>query len=72
MTQDSNDINQQLLQDLMRQVNIANLDQLSQVANVSRLQLMRIQQGLILNLSLKVIAKIAQALNISIDSLLTR
>lgn len=70
MTQDTPDINKQLLQDLMGQVNITNLDQLSQMAQVSRLQLIRIQQGLILNLPLKAIAKIAQALNISIDSLL--
>lgn len=72
MTQDTPDIkiNKQLLQDLMGQVNITNLDQLSQVAQVSRLQLIRIQQGLILNLPLRAIAKIAQALNISIDNLL--
>ncbi|MEL6440606.1 MAG: helix-turn-helix domain-containing protein [Cyanobacteria bacterium J06621_8] len=70
MTQDLKDINQQLLQDLMGQVNITSLRQLSQVAQVSRLQLLRIQQGLILNLPLKAIAKIAQALNISIDDLL--
>jgi transcriptional regulator with XRE-family HTH domain len=40
------------------------------VAKVARLQLIRIQQGLILNLSLGAIARIAQALNVSVDSLL--
>ncbi|MEM8674781.1 MAG: helix-turn-helix domain-containing protein [Cyanobacteria bacterium P01_G01_bin.67] len=70
MTQDLYDINKQLLQDLMQQVSIANIDELSQVAKVSRLQLIRIQKGLILNISLGAIAKIAQALEISIDNLL--
>jgi len=69
MTQDSADTNKKLLQDLMQQVNIVDINELSQVANVSRLQLLRIQRGLILNLSLGAIASIAQALNISIDSL---
>ena len=45
MTQDLYDINKQLLQDLMQQVSIANIDELSQVAKVSRLQLIRIQKG---------------------------
>lgn len=70
MNQDSSDINKKLLQDLMEQVNLADINELSQVANVSRLQLIRIQQGLILNISLGAIAKIAKALNISIDSLI--
>ena len=39
------------------------------MAKVSRLQLIRIQKGLILNISLGAIASIAKALNISIDSL---
>jgi transcriptional regulator with XRE-family HTH domain len=54
----------------MQQVGIADLNELSQVAKVARLQLIRIQQGLILNLSLGAIARIAQALNVSVDSLL--
>lgn len=69
MTRDSYETNKQLLQDLMHQVNIADLDELSQSANVARLQLIRIQRGLILNISLGAIAKIARALNISIDNL---
>ncbi|WP_019508945.1 hypothetical protein [Pleurocapsa sp. PCC 7319] len=65
----SYETNKQLLQDLMRQVNISDIDELSSVAQVARLQLIRIQRGLILNLSVGAIAKIARALNISIDSL---
>ncbi len=69
MNQDSYQTNKKLLQDLMQRVNIADIDELSQVAKVARLQLIRIQRGLILNISLGAIAKIAKALNISIDSL---
>ncbi len=69
MNQDAYDTNKKLLRDLMQQVNIADINELSQVAKVNRLQLIRIQQGLILNISLGAIARIAQALNISIDSL---
>lgn len=70
MSQDSYDINRKLLQNLMQQVNIADIDELSRLANVARLQLIRIQRGLILNISLGTIAKIAQTLKISVDSLL--
>ncbi|MGF1589184.1 MAG: hypothetical protein ACFCU7_08070 [Pleurocapsa sp.] len=70
MNQDSYQTNKKLLQDLMQRVNIADIDELSQVAKVARLQLIRIQRGLILNISLGAIARIAKALNISIDSLL--
>lgn len=69
MNQDSYETNKRLLQELMQRVNIADLDELSRLANVSRLQLIRIQRGLILNISLGAIAKIARALNISIDRL---
>ncbi|MEL6494335.1 MAG: helix-turn-helix domain-containing protein [Cyanobacteria bacterium J06623_7] len=58
------------LQKLMQQVNIADINELSQQAKVARLQLIRIEQGLILNLSLRAIAKIANTLNVSIDELL--
>lgn len=53
----------------MQQVNISDLEELSQEANVARLQLIRIQRGLIRNLSVGAIARIAKVLNISIDSL---
>ncbi|MBE9044221.1 nucleotide exchange factor GrpE [Pleurocapsales cyanobacterium LEGE 10410] len=71
MNQNSYTTNQKLLQDLMSQVNISDIDELSRVANVSRLQVIRIQRGLILNISVGAIAKIAKTLNISIDSLVT-
>ena len=69
MNKYSYETNKQLLQDLMRQVNIADIDKLSQTAKVPRLQIIRLQQGLILKISVGIIAKIAAALNISIDSL---
>ena len=69
MNQYSYETNKQLLQDLMQQVDISDLEELSQEANVARLQLIRIQRGLIRNLSLGAIARIAKALNVSIDSL---
>ncbi|WP_319419808.1 helix-turn-helix domain-containing protein [Pleurocapsa sp. FMAR1] len=69
MNQYSYETNKQLLQDLMQQVDISDLEELSQEANVARLQLIRIQRGLIRNLSVDAIARIAKALNVSIDSL---
>lgn len=69
MNQNSYETNKQLLEDLMQRVNIADIDELSQRANVARLQLIRIQRGLIHNLSLGAIAKIANALDISLDRL---
>jgi len=71
MNQDSSQINQERLQKLMQQVGIADINELSQTARVARLQLIRIEQGLILNVSVGAIAKIAKTLNISIDSFLT-
>jgi len=70
MNQYSYETNKQLLEDLMRQVNIADIYELSQVAGVARLPIIRIERGLILNISAGAIARIAKALNISIDSLI--
>ena len=70
MSESLYDKNRRLLYDLMAQVQIADLDELSRVANVSRLQLIRLEQGLILKISLGTIAKIAKALQISVDNLL--
>ena len=69
MNQDLYETNKQLLQNLMQQVDISDIDELSSVANVARLQLIRIQRGLILNISVGAIAKIARTLNLSIDDL---
>ena len=70
MNQYSYETNKQLLEDLMRQVNIADIYELSQIAGVARLPIIRIERGLILNISAGAIARIAKALNISIDSLI--
>ena len=70
MNQYSYETNKQLLEDLMRQVDIANIYELSEKAGVSRLPIIRIQRGLILNIPVGAIARIAKALNISIDSLI--
>ncbi|MCC0179384.1 hypothetical protein I4641_20700 [Waterburya agarophytonicola K14] len=68
MNQYSYETNRQLLQDLMRQVNITDIYQLSTIAGVPRLPIIRIQRGLILNVSVGAIARIAKALNVSMDS----
>ena len=70
MNQYSYETNQQLLQDLMRQVNIADIYELSKVAGVTRLPIIRIERGLILNVSVGAVAKIAKALNVSVDNLI--
>jgi molecular chaperone GrpE (heat shock protein) len=70
MNQDLAKANQERLKNLMQQAGIADLNELSQVAKVPRLQLMRIQQGLILNISVGAIAQVAQALKIPVNSLL--
>ena len=62
--------NKQLLQNLMEQVNISDIEELSRLANVHRLQLIRLQRGLILNLSVSTITKIAKTLQISVDRLI--
>ena len=71
MNQDLYEINKKLLQDLMQQVGISDIDELGAVTGVARLQLIRIQRGLIKNISVGAIAKIARTLNLSIDDLIT-
>ena len=71
MMQDAPTSDRQRLQNLMQQAGIVDIDELSHKARVARLQLIRIEQGLILNLSLRAIVKIARTLNISLDDLLT-
>ena len=70
MNQDLYETNRKLLQDLMQQVDLSDIDELSSVAGVARLQLIRIQRGLIKNISVGAIAKIARTLNLSIDGLI--
>ena len=71
MNQDLYEINKKLLQDLMQQVDILDIDELSSLAGVARLQLIRIERGLINNISVGAIAKIARTLSLSIDDLIT-
>ena len=66
----SYETNRQLLQDLMRQVNISDIYELSRIAGVARLPIIRIERGLIRNISVNAIAKIAKALNVSVDNLI--
>lgn len=67
MNQDSYETNKQLLQELMQQAGITDIDELSRLANVARLQLIRIQRGLIHNISVGAIARIAGVLDVSLD-----
>jgi molecular chaperone GrpE (heat shock protein) len=62
--------NQLLLQNLMRQANIADERELSVVSGVAELQLFRLQRGLIAKMSIATIIKIARGLQISVDKLL--
>jgi molecular chaperone GrpE (heat shock protein) len=61
--------NQQSLKQLMQQVQISDLDRLSEVAGVSRLQFFRLQNGLVEKMQLDTLLKIAAALQISLNSL---
>lgn len=62
--------NKQLLFGLMQKLDISDLEELGRVAGVSRWQLIRLQRGLILSMSVGTISKIAQALQMSIDALI--
>jgi hypothetical protein len=62
--------NSQLLKELMAQVNLANLEELSRVSGVSIWQLTRLQYGLILKMQLETVLKIAVALKIPTSKLI--
>lgn len=61
--------NSQLLQQLMQQVGIEDLDQLSSISGVSLWQLMRLQHGLIEKMQLETLLKISKALQVSLSKL---
>jgi DNA-binding Xre family transcriptional regulator len=63
--------NSQIWQQLMQQAGITNLRELSRQAGVSELQLLRLQNGLLGKMQLEILVKISQALNISLDELIT-
>ncbi|CCQ59376.1 MULTISPECIES: helix-turn-helix domain-containing protein [Crocosphaera] len=62
--------NQQKLQQLMQQAEIANFEELSQVSGVSQWQLNRLLTGLLPKLSIIDILKLSKVLNISLEGLL--
>jgi molecular chaperone GrpE (heat shock protein) len=70
MKQFSASENQLLLQNLMQQANIADRRELSKLVGVAELQIIRLQLGLIHNMSIATLSKIAAGLQISLDKLL--
>jgi molecular chaperone GrpE (heat shock protein) len=70
MTQYSYIHNKQLLQSLMEKINVSDLQELSRLADVPKLQLIRLQRGLILSMSVNTINKIAKTLQVSVDRLI--
>jgi len=70
MTNQFNCNNRAILVELMSKVGIKNYVQLSRKANVSERQIYRLENGLIKNLTLDTLQKIAQALNLSVESLI--
>ena len=59
-----------ILASLMEQVAIKDLEELSQIANISSWQLRRLQYGLIYQLSVETVVKLANALQVSLEQLL--
>ncbi|MDJ0659844.1 MAG: helix-turn-helix transcriptional regulator [Crocosphaera sp.] len=62
--------NQQKLHQLMKQAEIANFDELSQVSGVSQWQLNRLLAGLLPKLPIRDLLKLSQILNLSVEQLL--
>ena len=62
--------NQQKLQQLMQQAEIANFEELSQVSGVSQWQLNRLLTGLLPKLSITDLLKLSQVLKLSLEQLL--
>ncbi|VEP13701.1 Transcriptional regulator, XRE family [Hyella patelloides LEGE 07179] len=64
--------NRIILASLMEQVAISNMEELSDVAGVSELQIRRLQYGLIYKISVETLVKLAAALEISIEQMLAK
>lgn len=64
--------NRLILANLMEQVAISNIEELSEVAGVSELQIRRLQYGLIYKISVETLVKLAAALQISIEQMLAK
>jgi molecular chaperone GrpE (heat shock protein) len=62
--------NERSLQQLMERVEISDLERLSELAGISKLQLFRLQNGLIEKMQLDTLLKISAALQISLDNLI--
>ncbi len=58
------------LEDLMQEVGISSLEELSKKAGVSELQLWRLQQGLVLQTRVDILLKVSAALQITLNKLL--
>ncbi|MGK7876641.1 MAG: nucleotide exchange factor GrpE [Xenococcaceae cyanobacterium] len=71
MSQSSYRKNSQLLQQLMQQVGISNLRQLSRISGVSELQLIRLQYGLMPKMQIETLLKLSEALQVPVSKLLT-
>jgi molecular chaperone GrpE (heat shock protein)/DNA-binding Xre family transcriptional regulator len=63
--------NHQLLHQLMAQVGISSLSELSQHSGISELQLIRLQYGLLPKMPIDIAIKLSQVLQISVDKLLS-
>jgi molecular chaperone GrpE (heat shock protein) len=63
--------NHQLLLQLMEQVGISSLSELSQLSGISELQLIRLQHGLMPKMQIENLLKLSQALQVPVDKLLT-
>ena len=61
-----------VLANLMKQVNISNIEELSYTSGVSELQIRRLQYGLIYKISVETLVKLAVALQISIEQMLDK
>jgi DNA-binding Xre family transcriptional regulator/molecular chaperone GrpE (heat shock protein) len=71
MSQFSYKKNSQILQELMHKAGISSLKELSTIAGVSQLQLQRLQYGLLPKMHVEILLKIALALQVSVNELLT-
>ena len=60
-----------ILNHLMNQVSINNQEELGEIAKISQLQIKRLQYGLIDKMSVETIVKLAAALQISVEQLIT-
>ena len=67
MSQFQYEQNRAILANLMESVGISSLEELSEIAGVSGLQIRRLQHGLIYQLSVETVVKLATALQISVE-----